>query len=453
MLKSLVTIVGVGLLEIVLVCPSYAQTSNGISAEKALVLTQDEKNIDAINSVPQLLDLAARYETNNDWKHYAAAMSKILKLRPYASNIKLELAAAYAMQGEKSKAYEVLLHLKETGYGADLQGDLRYKNLHGTEVWDFLIKGFSENSREIQTGSLAFDLPGKDLLIDALAWDNKRNQLLIGSIRTGEVLLAQNKGSVKSLIKPTEKNGLLGITAMLADTSRDALWVASSGSIIVKHAKAADYGKTALFKFRLSTGDFIQRWSTPDKTAVALDSLTLASNGDVYAADSLAKTIFRFDGSQLQLIAHNPRLTMISSIAVSGDNKLLYFSDYELGVFTIDLGAGKPAEVKVAKYVNLFGIDSLYWRKGFLIAIQTGFTSKQITQFKLTDDGQGIVQAKPIDRAVKTWGDLSQGVLVDDRLYFIVNSQKSGYDMYGVPKDASKLEQTKVWMSVLPKAE
>lgn len=410
------------------------------------VRTAEEQAIDREVSIPKLLELGRKYEAQGDWKRYAVTMARILKLRPHAGNIKLELAAAYAMQDLKSEGYETLLYLKEAGYGADLAADARLNNLHGTEVWTYLAEGFAQNKKPKTTGHLAYTLEGGDWLVDAVTWDAKQQRLLVGSTRTGEVFQVGPQGALKAVVRPTAKNGLWGVTALLADSERDALWVASAAGAVVKHAKAADYGKAALFRFRLSDGEFLHRYDPPPRAAIALDSLALAPNGDVYAADSVARAIFRVDASGMRTVAQNPRLTSVSGLAVSGDHKYLYFSDFELGLFAIDLSTQKPLEIKVAKTVNLFGVDNLYWQPGYLIATQPGFVPARVVRFKLTGDGQGIIGAETLDSAQPDWGIMAQGALAGDQLYFVANMQKDAYDLYGV-LDKAKLERTRIWVT------
>jgi hypothetical protein len=64
----------------------------------------------------------------------------------------------------------------------------------------------------------------------------------------------------------------------------------------------------------------------------------------------------------------NPRLTSLRGLAVSGDGKNLYFTDYALGVFGVDLVAGTAFDVvHDGAKVPLGGIDGLYWYDNTLV--------------------------------------------------------------------------------------
>lgn len=408
------------------------------------------EQIKRANVVPPLLALGQRFNAEGNWPLYELTMKRVAELRPHAGNIRLELAAAYAMQDNKPAGYDALLGLRDQGWGFAIDADDRLANLHGTEIWNFLLEGFKANRAAQGSGSVAYTLPEGDLLIEALAWDPARKQLLAGSVRTGEVSLVGDGGVLTPLVEPDATNGLWGVFEMAADPARDRLYVASAAIPHVKHAKGEDYGRSGVWTFELSSGKFVSRAVLPrDGLNRMVTGLVVAPDGSVYAADAQARQIFKLEGETLRPLLDNPRLTSIRGLALSADGKRLYFSDYELGLFGIELSTGRAFDVKVAKAVSLFGIESLYWHDGNLVAVQNGMRPPRIARLVLTPDGTGVIAAQPIDVAQDAFGQPTRGAVGGKLLYVIANSQKGGYTGLGVPRDVSKLERIRIWRSPL----
>lgn len=420
-------------------------------AATAAPLPADIKDqIQRSNTVPPLLALGQRLNAEGNWPLYEATMKRVSELRPHAGNIRLELAAAYAMQDNKPAGYETLLGLRDQGWGFDPETDARFANLHGTEVWTFLLDGFKANREATGRGSVAMELPAGDLLVEALAWDPQRKQLLAGSVRSGEVSRVADDGALSPLVKPDAENGLWGVFELAADPARDRLYVASAAIPHVRHAKGEDYGRSGVWTFELSSGKYVARALLPrDGRNRLITGLAVAPDGTLYAADSQARQVFKLEGGELRTLVDNPRLTSIRGLAIGGDGKRLYFSDYELGLFGIDLSTGRPFDVKVGKAVSLFGIESLYWHGGNLVAVQSGMRPVRIARLVLTPDGTGVSNAQPLDVAQRGFGQPTRGTLAGDVLFVVANSQKGGYTGLGVPKDLAKLERIRIWRSQL----
>ncbi|MFO0029730.1 MAG: hypothetical protein ACK558_12945, partial [Pseudomonadota bacterium] len=237
---------------------------------------------------------------------------------------------------------------------------------------------------------------------------------------------------------------------LAVDPARDRLYAASAAIPHVRHARGEDYGRAGVWTFELSSGRYLARAVLPrDGRNRLLSGLAVAPDGSVYAADSQTRQLFRLEGDALRVVVDNPRLTSIRGVAVSADGRRLYFSDIELGLFGIDLSTGRPFDVKVARSVSLFGIESLYWHAGNLIAVQNGLRPTRIVRLVVAADGMGVTAAQPVDVAQAAWGQPTRGALAGDKLYVIANSQKGGYTGLGIPKDLAKLERIRIWESPL----
>jgi DNA-binding beta-propeller fold protein YncE len=236
---------------------------------------------------------------------------------------------------------------------------------------------------------------------------------------------------------------------MATDPAGENLYVASTSSVYFKGFKQEDYGKAGVFKFRLADGKLVGKYLlTPDKEPRTLSSIAVGKNGEIFAADGVRNLIYRLDGGALKLMVENPKLTSVRGLAVSGDGKSLYFADYQLGVFGVDLAAGKAFDLDYSpETLVLGGIDGLYWYDGALVVIENGMSPKRVMRLKLDTDGRKVLKAMPLDVANAAFGLPTYGTTDGDSLYFVANSQKNDYDAYGVVKDESKLEPVRIFKS------
>jgi hypothetical protein len=407
--------------------------------------------ISAAKTPASLSRLAAIYKERGDLERLEWTLERLSELLPASGDVKLGLAKTYALRDEKSKAYDLLLKLQKQGYGYDLSKDADFAKVTGTKVWPYILGELGRNAAPSGEGKVAFSLPAGDHLYESLAFDPKRGQLLVGSVRDGSIQLVGKDGSLSPFIAADASNGLWSVYAMAAAPDEDALYVASTASVYFRKFDQADFGKAGVFKFQLSNGKLLGKYLlTPDAKPRTLSSIAVGKGGLAFAADGLRNVIYRLDGAALKPVVANPRLTSLRGLAVSGDGKNLYFADYALGVFGVDLTAGTAFDlIHDASKVPLAGIDGLYWYDNALVAIQNGMVPRRVLRLHLDDSGRAVVRAVVIDSGNSEFSLPSYGTIDGDHLEFIANSQKNGYDAYGNPIDVSRLAPVKVFRSNL----
>ncbi|HET7844358.1 MAG TPA: hypothetical protein VFL14_09425, partial [Xanthomonadales bacterium] len=141
-----------------------AASAQALLTPPAAARTDTEVELAKIDAMPQLMQRAAEYAKQKDWRRYGYVMKRILELRPNAGSAKLELAAAYAMQDMKQESFDALVRMQSAGYAWDLSKDERFANLHGTGLWDYLLQNYAANARPFGKGEVMATLPGGDLL-------------------------------------------------------------------------------------------------------------------------------------------------------------------------------------------------------------------------------------------------------------------------------------------------
>ncbi len=432
--------------------PAAATPAEAAQAElikKAEALT--EQQIKQSRDPASLTKLAQLYSAQHDTQRFTWTLEQLTKMLPNLGNLRLQLAMAYSAANDKTRAYDTLVRMVNLGYSYEVDKDPHFENVHGTKVWDYIVNSFQGNAKQFGEGKVAFELPKGDYLFESIAWDPKRKQFLVGSVREGKIYLADSNGKLGDFISADAGNGLWAVYGLAVDAAHDRLYAISNGVPHFKGFNADMLGKAGVFEFSLSTGKFLHKYILPqDKGAHILSSITVGGNGQVYAADGVNQQIYHLDGGTLKLLTENSALTGIRGLAVSGDGKILYLADVSLGIFGMDLTTSAPFDLAHnMDKLSLGGIDGLYWYDGTLVAIQNDMSPQRVMRLRLSADGRSIANAMPLDVAQPAFTSLAGSAVSGDGLYTIANSEKELYDGYGVLTGADKLEPVRIFRSNL----
>lgn len=418
------------------------------------VLAEDEPelpplpDLSHVTDVEALIDAAEAAYAEKDWPMYRTVAARLMALRPHNGHFALDHAASFALEGDRTGAYDALLKLHPTGWGFRLRNDPRFEKVHGTEAWDFIVQQFEESLKPRGRGKVTLTLPADDLMIESLAWDPKRRQFLAGAVRKPEIFRVAADGKLVPFITGTAGNQLWGVYDLVVDAERDRLWVATMASAMTEGLDGADYGRAAVIAFELSTGKPVSRHEPPrDGRTYLFPALTVSPDGKVFVADSLNRSIWRVEGAGLRSVVENPRLTRVRALAVSRDGKHLYFADYATGLFGVEIATGKPFAVGFTRNTSLFGIESLYAHPEGLVAVQNAMTPPRVALLRMTRDGRNVERLLTLDAAHPEFTGLTRGVLVGDRLHVIANTQRGKYTPLGRLIEGAKLEPVRIWTS------
>ena len=428
---------------------AHAQaTAQPAAAAKAPADDAVAKAIAGIETPQGAETVALGLRRKGDLAHEVLAWKRAAELRPHVGRYKLEMAAVYAQLDKKRETYNALLDLQTQGYAFDIKDDPRFEKASHTEVWTYTVQGFDANRQPFGIGKVAYTLPKQDLLIESVAWDPTRKQLLAGSAREGKVYLVGKDGKLAPLVSADAGNGMWSVFDMVVDAERNVLWVASTA---VPHYKGydatKDLGLAGLFKFDLKTGKFIKKFLSPSIAGQSffLSTIALGPDGAVYAADGVNNAVYQVRDDQFSRLFHAPLLASIRGLAVSGDGKTLYLGDHERGLIGYDLAAGKPFDIPVPKKLALGGVEGVAWYKGDLIVVQNAMQPNRVMRMKLTPDGRSVASLHPIEANKPELTMPTLGTLAGDKFYFIANSQKGNYDRFGLLRDKNKLEATRIY--------
>lgn len=387
----------------------------------------------------KMTDLAAVSQRAEGWKQekdmrrYTYAMERLVQLRPYSPIFQYRLAEAYAMQDQKTKAYNQMIKIQKSGLAMNPDADKDFDPIRSTQAFTYIVEGLTTNAKPFGEGSIAITLKDAPELVESVAYDAKRKRFLVGSVRTGEILSVGDDGSTKVFAKPGTTPGLKSVFAMAVDEARDFLWIGTAGAPQYQAHKPAELGFAALLKFDLAKGDVIEAYPLPaDGLPKNFGSITVARDGTVYATDAIANVVYQVQGGKLRTLFDVPGATSLRGIAVSPDKKFLYFIDYELGLRVADLGKSEVREL-VKDGQNLGGIDGIYYFDDHLIAVQNGSIPTRVIRIKLDPATGSIESVWPLEANKDALVMPTFGALAGKDLYFISNSQRDLYGADGKP--------------------
>jgi len=426
---------------------THAQSAPAAAPATAASVDADPGTVSA---VPQLIVMADAAAEKKDWTRYGQIMQRVAQLRPYAGNIQLEIAASYALRNDKTGGYNALMQLPNQGYGFAIEDDERFENLHGTQVWDYLVEKFGDNRKPVGGGRVVATLPRQDLLIESVAWDPTRKALLVGSVRNGKVSRVEANGKLVDFIVPDKANGLGGVFDLAVDAKHKVLWVASAQVPHARHSDPVRFGEAALLKFDLATGKLLKRLVIPAEGSPHLPSgMAVGPDGALFVADTVQPVIWKVEADVIRPVVRNPNLTGIRAITLNDKGTVLYIADHELGVFGLELATGAAFLLGGPPQLTLFAVDALAWHQGKLIAVQNGFPPARVMRFALDDAGRKIVNTQVLDSGHSAFGVPGTGAVGDDAYYLIANSQKGLVDGNGKLVDAKSLQGVRIFRSDL----
>lgn len=404
-----------------------------------------QRRVAAMDDVAAVVRAAGEYEAASQWLDAAAAWRRAAQLRRHNPQFQYNAAANLALAGELSATYDALLRLQRTGLGYDLEADPRFANAHGTQLWEFLVDlntGALEES--FGQGELAFELPPADLLLESIAWDPGSKTFLFGSARDGVIYRRQANGRLVELARP-QGDSWWAIFDLKVDPSGRHLWATTSAVPHFKGFQAAMAGRAALLKIDLADGALLAAYPAPaDGLPHILNTIAVSPQGVVVVAEGLRGQLFKLEGDALRPLMAERRLNALRGMTFSADGNVLYFADYEMGLFGLQMNTGVAFDVTGEDTVLLSGIEGLYQYEGQLLAIQNGVRPQRVMRYKLDESGRRIAMSVPLEAANAHFATPTLGTLADNQLHYIANSQRDYYDGFGLRKGSRQLPPVKV---------
>jgi sugar lactone lactonase YvrE len=365
--------------------------------------------------------------------------------RPAHGGVIYALASALALNGDTAGALAALGRFASLGYSADVAADSDFAGLRSDAAYTELARRLEQNRAPVVASEVAFELPERELLIEGIAHDPRENVFYVGSVRLARIFRVSAKGAVAQFAAELP-NGWAPL-GLRVDSKRRTLWVATAALPQTSGYDAADSGRSAILEFDLRSKRLVGRYPTADDGSPHLiGDLVVSRAGDVYATDSRAPVLHRLPagGDSLERLVESPLLMSAQGLAFTPDERTLYVADYARGILRVDPARRVVSLVETADSVSALGVDGLYFHGGGLVGIQNGVTPHRVVRFTLGPGGRRLLRARVLERAHPRYHEPTLGVLANDQLYYIANSQWDRFGEDGRVADPKSLEPTAV---------
>ena len=371
----------------------------------------------------------------DDW---VAATEQLHELRPYNQDFMTHLVRGYARQENLSKAFEMMLHMQQQGLAQDWSAFDELEPLRPHRLYGHLTELMTEAGQPFGEFEVHATLPDDLAMPEAIAYDAKAGRVFVGSIRDGSIRYSRDGEDWTLFAESDSVDGLHAVFDLVVDQERGHLWAATA---MVGHFEGFDEamaGQTGVLKFDLESGERLAAMSVPASGMQhLLGSLALASDGTLFAADTNNPVLFRLPpgGEALELFFGNQNFSSLRGLALSADDRLLYMSDYEQGIFVLATdGSNQGWKLAVPENLNEGGIDGLYWWDDHLIAIQNGISPQRVLRLQLGPDGLGVTGIAPVLAALETFDTPTFGAMDGSRLLLFSGSHWGHVDGRGHPR-------------------
>lgn len=363
------------------------------------------------------------YEAKN-YSAYLENMKMALNLRPDHPRLMYNLASAHALSGNKTEALALLTRVAEMGliYAADKDSD--FDSIKESDEFRAVLRKFENNKAPVSRSATAFTINQKGLITEGIAYDPTKETFYVSSVHQRKILSVGKDGAVRDFA--TERDGLWSVLGMKVDAGRRHLWVTTAAIPQMMNYTEEESGRSAIFKFDLTTGRLLKKYPLPGKPEKhLLGDLVVNSRGDVFATDSVSPTLYTIDRrkDELEVFMSGEPFVSAQGLDFSEDEKQLFVADYSRGIFVIDLGTKKHFNLTPAPGSTLLGIDGLYFYRHSLIATQNGTNPNRIIRLHLDRSLKAVERLEILEANNPLFDEPTLGVRVRDTFYYVANSQ------------------------------
>jgi hypothetical protein len=377
----------------------------------------------------------------NDWQanlRYARSQRELLNGAPSSQ---LEVSRAELQLGETEAGLRDLAVFAAMGQSIDAaQIFPNITSLPNQRSVRELEQALEANRHEISRASTAFVLPDPALLTEDIDYDSHGQRFFISSVRLGKIVTADLHGATRDFAKAPDGWPML---ALKVDAERGRVWATEVALQDFAFAPKGDWGRSALVCYALKDGRLLRRIEGPKGSA--LGDLLLTSRGEVIVSDGVGGAVYRLpaEGLALERLDAGDFISP-QTAAPHPDGKHLFVPDYVRGVGVLDPVSKHVDWLPMNGRFALNGIDGLYARGNALLAVQNGTTPERVVVFRLNRSLTQVVSEVVIERASRTLGDPTHGVIVGATFYYLANSGWDVIDEQGQLKAGSQLSSARV---------
>jgi sugar lactone lactonase YvrE len=399
-----------------------------------------------------ILEVSAAARQAYEQEDYASFLrhsESLVRLAPRSTRALYNLACARSLTGDTEGAVAELTRLADWGVAFDIEADADFGSIRDTEAFQAVAARMRALDERVGASPVAFSIPQKDLLAEGIAHAPKTGAFFVTGVHRRKIVRIDAAGQTSDFV-PEGRDGLLSAVGVVADPGRRALWVATEATPLMAGFREADEGRSFLLELDLDDASLRRRLAPPAEGGRVSD-LALAPDGSVYAADPASGRVYRLrpGAARLEMLVDEGPLVSPQGMAATGDGAFLFVADYAQGVARVDLPSGAVHLLETPEDLLATGIDGLVLAGDSLVGIQNGLRPHRVLRLRLDAERSRIVEGVILERSHPRFEEPTLGVLVDDALYYVANSQYRHFGRDGTP-DLDSLQDPVILRLPLP---
>ena len=353
------------------------------------------------------------------------------------------LSRAQSLSGRPGDAIVSLERLASMGVPTNARTEEHFQAARAHPRWPAVEALMARAAAPVERGEAAFRISQRDLVPEALTYDEAGARFLVGSLHKKKIVQVRRDGRGASDYAGANA-GLDGVLGLRIDRSRGVLWVNSAATPQTEgYEPKTQEGRSHLHGLDLRTGRLITSLAPEGAGPHLLNDVAISRRGDVYVTDSAAGVVHRVAAGTRRL---EPFVTLgaglyPNGLALDAPERTLYVAS-AAGISRLDLATKRLSLVEPAGNVAVSGIDGLYLHRGTLIAVQNGLSGvSRVVRFMLDATGGRITGAEVLESNLPDFMFPTTGVLVGDDFYYIANAQLRSFESPGRIWPMEKLQE------------
>jgi sugar lactone lactonase YvrE len=137
-------------------------------------------------------------------------------------------------------------------------------------------------------------------------------------------------------------------------------------------------------------------------------------------ADPVTGRLYVLEKDSLRVLVDEGPLASAQGLTFAPDGRL-YVADYAQGPARVDATTGEVRLLDAPADAAVTGIDGLVWDRGSLVGIQNGIEPHRVIRLSL--EGDRVTAVTVLERAHPRYDEPTLGVVHEDALYYVANSQ------------------------------
>jgi len=367
---------------------------------------------------------------NKDYATFLILEKQIAALTPGDPRALYNVASGEALLGHAAEAVAQLDKLTELHLDFNAEKDPDFAGILKTSQWSEYRDRLAALQKPVVGSSVAFTLPEKGLLASSAALDEASGDTYIGSLRERKILKRSKDGVVSEFA--TEKDGLLGVSSLLIDSSRHQLFASMAALPFMQNYRKEDAGKAGICVFDLITGKLVRSapLSVPGE-AHTLSQMAENKYGDIFVVDTGSSEIRRLrrSSTELELFLSSVVFQSPRGLALSADERTLYVVDAATGIWAVDVLSIDRTAVEVPPEFWLGGISGLARLPDGFISLQSGAQPNRVVRIRLNAKGDKVTSVETLESNHPSYETPMLGNLAGSDFIYVANSQLNLIDV------------------------